>query len=305
MTSPVVAGIHISHPERVVYPYRGITKLDVARYYESIGDWIVPHVRGRPLTLVHCPEGLQAECRFMKHSKLWGPDIIRRVRIQEKKKVGEYMIADSVKSVVGLAQMGILEIHTWNSTDRAIEKPNRIVFDLDPGENIVFAQIVEAARLVRKVLSSLGLESFPKTTGGRGLHVVAPLTPRADWSECLEFAHGVSDMIERSNPALFTTQFAKLGRESKILLDYLRNNRTNTSISAYSTRARAGATVSVPLTWAEVKPSLDPLAFDIDTLQQRLKRLRRDPWSDYWTTRQTLSRSMIKAVKGLLAEDSG
>jgi bifunctional non-homologous end joining protein LigD len=299
MIAPAVAGIRISHPDRVVYPDSGITKLDVALYYQAVGDWIVPHVRGRPLTLVHCPEGLKGECRFMKHSKLWGPDVIRRIKIQEKTKVGEYMIADTIKSVVGLAQMGILEIHTWNSTDRAIEKPNRIVIDLDPGENVGFPEVVGAAKLVRKVLASLGLECFPKTTGGRGLHVVAPLTPRADWSECLDFARSVSSAIERSNPDLFTTQFAKSGRESKILLDYLRNNRTNTSIAAYSTRARPGATVSVPLTWSEVKPSLNPLLFTINTVRQRLKRLRRDPWKDYWTTRHVLSRAMIKAVKAM------
>src|SRR5690242_4874712 len=129
-----VSGVSISHPDRVVYPGLGITKLDVARYYAAIGDWMVPHVAGRPLTLVHCPQGLIRPCSYMRHTKVWGPDVLRRVRIQEKTKVGEYLIADDVHAIVGLAQMGVLEIHTWNATDDDIERPNRIIWDLDPGE---------------------------------------------------------------------------------------------------------------------------------------------------------------------------
>src|SRR5215210_6434995 len=131
---PVVAGVRISHPERVVYPELGITKLDVARYHETIGEWIVPHVAGRPLTLVHCPGGMARPCNFLKHSKIWGPSALRRVKIQEKTKVGEYMVADSVSAVVAIAQMSVLEIHTWNSTAGDVERPNRVVIDLDPGD---------------------------------------------------------------------------------------------------------------------------------------------------------------------------
>lgn len=293
---PVVAGVRISHPDRVVFPELGITKLDVARYYETIGEWIVPHVAGRPLTLVHCPEGMTARCNFLKHSKIWGPSAIRRVRIQEKTKVGEYMVADSLPGVVGIAQMSVLEIHTWNSTAGDVERPNRIVVDLDPGDEVAWPKVISAARLVRKVLAAIDLESFVKTTGGRGLHVVVPVVPRADWSECLTFARGISEAIERSDPAMFTTKFAKAGRESKILLDYLRNNRTNTSIAAYSTRARVGAPASVPITWNELKPSLDPQSFTMLTVPRRLERLRADPWKDYWSTRQRITKAMIKAV---------
>ena len=293
---PVVAGIPISNSGRVVYPAIGITKLDVAKYYETVGDWIVPHVEGRPLTLVLCPEGLPAQCHFLKHSKVWGPKVIRRVNIQEKTKIGEYMIADSVSAVVALAQMGILEIHTWNTTADHIEKPNRIVIDLDPGENVTWTQVISAARLVRKVLAAVELESFVKTTGGRGLHVVAPLTPTCDWSKCLEFSRSLSHVIEKSDPATFTTQFAKAGRESKILIDYMRNNRTNTSVSAYSTRAKENASVSVPIKWNDLKPSLDPFTFTIQTVPLRLAKLRADPWKDYWTTRQRLTNSMLKAI---------
>ena len=298
-SAPQVAGVTISHPDRVLYPALEISKLDVARYYERIADWIVPHVAGRPLTLVRCPEGIAGECVFMKHSKVWAPAPLRRVRIQEKTKLGEYLIADDLAAVAGLVQMGVLEIHTWNSVFEDIERPNRIVIDLDPGERVAWPDVVRAGRLVRKALEALDLESYPKTTGGRGLHVVVPLVPHADWSACLDFSRALSEAIERSDPAAFTTQFAKAGRENKILIDYLRNNRTNTSIAAYSTRARDGAPVSVPLTWDELKPSLSPAALTLSTVPARLARLRGDPWKGYWTSRQKLTAQRLRAISAV------
>src|SRR5690349_558310 len=227
--SPVVAGIRISHPERPIYPELGVSKLDLVRYYEAIGDWIVPHVHGRPLTLVHCPAGIGGPCLYMKHAKAWGPTALRRVRIQEKTKTGEYLVADTVAAVVALAQMGIVEIHTWNSTDDDVERPNRMVWDLDPGPEVTWKRTVAAARLLRDVLQTLGLSSWVKTTGGSGLHVVVPIARSVDWSTCLSFSRGLSEAIVRTNPALYTTGFRKQGRERQILIDYLRNNRTNTS----------------------------------------------------------------------------
>jgi bifunctional non-homologous end joining protein LigD len=295
--APIVAGVRISHPDRVIYPDLGITKLDLARYYEAVADWIVPHVAGRPLTLVHCPKGLAGPCHYLKHSKLWGPDVLRRVRIQEKTKIGEYLVADDAAGVIGLAQMGVLEIHTWNSTTADVEKPNRIVWDLDPGPRITWSQVVMAAHLVRDVLETLGLESWVKTTGGSGLHVVVPIVPRRAWSDCLLFSRAVAQAITATNPAQFTTAFAKSGRESKILIDYLRNNRTNTSVAALSTRARAGAVVSMPIAWKELTPRLRPQAFTIKTAARRMKR--RDAWQDYWTVRQHVSDAAFRAVTRL------
>lgn len=292
-----VAGVSISHPDRVIYPDLGVTKLDVAHYYEEVGQWIVPHVEGRPLTLVRCPDGLRGDCVYMKHSKVWAPEPLRRVRIQEKTKLGEYLIADDLAGIVGLTQMGVLEIHTWNSCFEDVERPNRIVIDLDPGEDVQPVTVMAAARLVRSALAALDLESFLKTTGGRGLHVVVPLVCRADWSECLLFARRLCEAIERAEPQLYTTQYAKAGRRTKILLDYLRNNRTNTSVAAYSTRARAGAPVSLPIAWSELKPSFDPLRFTLQTAPARLKRLRKDPWAGYWSCRQSLTRERIRAVE--------
>jgi len=294
---PTVAGVGISNGDRVVYPQPRITKLDIARYYEQIAEWVVPHVARRPLTLVRCPEGLRGECFFMKHSKVWAPEPLRRVNIQEKTKVGEYLIADDLPGIVGLVQMGVLEIHTWNSAFEDVERPNRIVIDLDPGEDVTWRQVLDAARVVRNALEALDLASFPKTTGGRGLHVVLPLVPQADWSECLEFSRRLSEAIERTAPELYTTRFAKAGRSRKILIDYLRNNRTNTSIAAYSTRARAGAPVSVPVSWDELRPALKPESFTLQTVPRRLARLRADPWREYWKCRQKLTAGRLRSVR--------
>jgi bifunctional non-homologous end joining protein LigD len=293
---PQVAGVGISHPDRLIYPDLGVSKLQLAQYFERVADWIVPHVKGRPLTLVHCPDGLAAPCNYLKHAKQWGPSALRRVNIQEKTKVGEYLVADNIEAVVSLAQMGIVEIHTWNSTGDDVERPNRIIWDLDPGPLVTWKQVVAAARVVRRVLETLGLRSWVKTTGGRGLHVVVPIEPLLDWSECLAFARDVSAAIGRTD-ALYTTSFAKVGRERKILIDYLRNNRTNTAVAAFSPRARAGATVSMPLDWTEL--SRGPERWTMLTVPKRLERLEADPWADYWTSKQKLTKTAMKALRQL------
>jgi bifunctional non-homologous end joining protein LigD len=292
-SAAVVHGVRISHPDRVVYPAAGITKLQIAEYYAAIGHWIVPHVVGRPLTLVHCARDIHS-CVYLKHSKLWGPTMIRRVRIQEKTKVGDYMVADDLRAVIGLAQMGVVEIHTWNSTDADVERPNRIVWDLDPGPDVKWPQVVVAARTVRDVLQTLGLRSWVKTTGGQGLHVVAPMTPSRDWSECLAFARAVAEAMVRANP-LYTTRFPKRGRESQILIDFMRNNRTNTSVAAFSLRARSGAPVSMPLRWSQLTSRLRPSAFTSETVPRRFSR-QPDPWRDYWGCRQRISDAALRAA---------
>ena len=294
-----VAGVRISHPDRVFYPGTAITKLALARFYERIAEWIVPHLEGRPLTLVRCPEGLRRECFYMKHSKVWAPPAVRRVRIPEKTKIGEYLVVDDLPALVSLVQMDVLEIHTWNSRVERVELADRIVFDIDPGTQLPWARVVEAARLVRQMLATVNLESFVKTTGGKGLHVVAPLAPRTGWRACLEFSRAVAAAIARHDPALYTTAFAKAGREKKILIDYLRNNRTNTSVAAFSTRAREGAPVSVPVRWEELTARMDPAAWTVLTVERRLRRLAADPWAGYWKSRQRLSPKAAAALQSL------
>ena len=297
--APSLAGVRISHPDRIIYPDLGISKLDLARYYDAIAEWIVPHVAGRPLTLCHCPNGLLGRCAFMRHRKAWGPDVLRRVQIREKTKIGEYLVADDAAAVVGLVQMGIVEIHTWNSNARDVERPDRIIWDLDPGPDVRWPAVIEAARTVRQLLEVLGLACWVKTTGGKGLHVVVPVAPKRDWAACLEFSRAVASAIVRSDPSRYTVTYAKRGRERQILVDYLRNNRTNTSVSAYSTRARPGAPVSVPLSWDELGARLDPSRFSIRTVSRRLATVRKDPWSGYWKARQQVSDAALAAVSGV------
>ena len=293
---PLVRGIGISHPDRVMYERPRLTKLDVARYYDTVAAAMMPHVDGRPLTLVRCGEGIARGCFYMKHSKVWSPPALTRVKIREKTKIGEYLVIESPEAIVSLVQMDILEIHTWNTRHGKIEYPDRIVLDLDPGPEIAWKTIVSAARVVRRLLQTLDLDSFVKTTGGRGLHVVVPLAPRRDWKACLELSRAAAEALTRHDPELFTTSFAKRGRERQILVDYMRNNRTNTSIAAFSTRARDGAPVSVPLSWTELSPSLDPASFTVTTVPQRLARQRRDPWAEYFTLKQRFSRAAVAAL---------
>jgi bifunctional non-homologous end joining protein LigD len=219
------------------------------------------------------------------------------VRIAEKTKVGEYMIADDLPGVLGLVQMSIVEIHTWNVTYPDVERPDRIVLDLDPDPSVKWDRVVAAARLLRERLERIGLASFVKTTGGKGLHVVVPIEPRADWDEVLDFARAFSESIVHDDRASFTTAMPKERRRGKILIDYLRNNRTNTSIAAFSTRARPGVPVSLPVSWDEL-PRVDPSAFTLFTVPKILARRRRDPWRDYETLRRPLSsRSAISATR--------
>jgi bifunctional non-homologous end joining protein LigD len=229
---------------------------------------------------------------------VWALPALRRVRIREKRKLGEYLVADTTEAVLSLVQMDVLELHTWNSTVDRLEEPDRIVLDLDPGPEVRFAEVVRAARLVRDALAALGLASFVKTTGGAGLHVAVPLAPERPWQECLAFSRALALALERHDRRRLTTSFARRGREGKILLDYLRNNRTNTSVCAWSTRARPGAPVSVPLAWDELSARLRPERLTIRTAPRRLAR-GEDPWRDWDRARRPLDRARQDAVAGL------
>ena len=285
---PTVAGVRLTHADRVLYPQLGTTKLDLARFYESIADWIIPHLKDRPTTLVRCPEGVDKACFYQKHTGYWAPESLRRVKIQEKRKVGEYLVVDSLASLIGLVQIGILEIHTWNSVVARLEQPDRVVFDLDPGPGVEWAQVIDCARLIRDGLEALKLASFVKTTGGKGLHVVAPIAPGPSWDETAEFSRVVAESTVRANPRRYVARMAKSERRGKIFIDYLRNVRGATSVAAYSTRAKPEATVSVPLAWDELSPRITSGHFTLANLRTRLDGLKADPWAAYWKTRQKL-----------------
>jgi bifunctional non-homologous end joining protein LigD len=283
-----VAGVRLTHANRILYPPLGTTKRDLARFYEEIADWILPHLKDRPTTLVRCPEGAHKQCFYQKHIGYWAPKSVRRVKIKEKRKVGEYLVVDSLPALIGLVQIGILEIHTWNSVVEHLEEPNRIVLDLDPGPGVEWPRVIEAARLVRDRLADVGLESFVKATGGKGLHVVAPLSPRTTWEGGAAFTRALAERVARQYPREFVAHMAKAARKGKIFIDYLRNVRGATSVAAYSTRATPEAPVSAPLDWGELTPSLRPDHYTIANLPRRLRQLKADPWARYWTLRQAL-----------------
>ena len=283
-----VAGVRITNPDRVMYPQEGLTKLDLARYYETIADWVLPHVKGRPTTLVRCPEGLAEDCFYQKHTGWWAPEALRRVKIQEKTKVGDYLVVDDLPGLVGLAQIGILELHTWNSRADDVEHPDRIVMDLDPDEGLPWPRVIEAARRVRERLSADKLKSFVKTTGGKGLHVVVPLSGAPTWDAAAAYAERIATEIAGQEPRSYVAEMSKAKRRGKVFIDWLRNVRGSTSVAAYSTRAKPSAPVSVPLDWDELVPTGGPAEFTVKNLPRRLARLKADPWAAYWRTRQKL-----------------
>ena len=292
-TKPV-AGVRLTHPDRVLYDPPGTTKRDLASYYVSVESRILPHVEGRPLALVRCPDGAHKECFFQKHAGHYAPKELRRVTIPEARKLGEYLVVDDLQGLVGLVQMGVLELHTWGSRVERLEQPDLLVFDVDPDEGLPWERVVEATLLLRARLEGLDLATFLKSTGGKGLHVVAPLRPRADWKEVSAFAQALALDIVRKEPKAYTAEASKARRKGKVFVDYLRNHRGASAVVPYSTRAKAGAPIAVPLAWDELGQR--PIA-DSWTIQNAAERLKRpDPWADFDAKRQPLTARHRKAL---------
>lgn len=287
--SPVqVSGITISNADRKVYPANGLTKGDVARHFERIATRMLPHVVDRPLSFVRCPEGIATTCFFQKHVAKGVGDAVKHVRIKSKDGTPkEYAVVQDVEGLVSLVQYGILEMHLWGCRQDQIEKPDRLVLDLDPDDAVHWETTVEAALLCRTRLGKLGLKSWPKTTGGKGVHVVAPIDRRSSWDELRAFAREFAEALEVEYPHDFVSGASKAKRTGKIFVDWMRNGRGATWIAPWSTRARPGATVSVPLTWAALKTLTTPDAATIETIRTN-RKTGRDPWAAMLTTRQSL-----------------
>ena len=290
-----IAGIKLTHPDRILYPEQGITKLDLARYYETVADSMLRHVAGRPLTLVRCPEGYTKQCFYQRHISETLDPAIRAIRVKEKKSTASYVAIDSLSGLIALVQMGVLEIHTWGARAPTIEQPDQLIFDLDPDPAVSWPALKEAALMLKTRLTDLGLKPFLKTTGGKGLHVVVPITPKQDWAFVKEFTKAVAQSLVREKPDRYIATMSKAKRKGKIFIDYLRNAKTATAVCAYSTRARPGAPVSLPLRWDELKK--DPRGdFTIETVPKRLARLRNDPWNGYERARKPLTANMLKKL---------
>jgi len=280
----------LSHAEKILYPEDGLTKQDLARYYEAVIDWFLPEVRDRPLTLLRCPNGYNKECFFQKHAGDGTPAVVRRVPIREDDGVEDYLAVDSLEGVWALVQLGVLEMHVWGARRDQPDFPDRLVFDLDPDPSVPWAEVVAAALATRARLNDLGLVSFARTTGGKGLHVVVPLVRRRDWAAAKRFAKAFAEDLVRQHPQRYTARLPLAARRGKIFIDYLRNGRGATAIASYSTRARPHAPVAMPLRWDEITPSLDPSAYTLQTVPVRLAKRRRDPWADFRDARQSLTR---------------
>lgn len=293
----LVAGVKISHPERVVFEDGAVTKLALAEYYEAMAERMLVHAGNRPLSLVRCPDGPTKQCFFQKHDSGGFPAAIRKVAIAEKDGgTADYLFVDDAAGLVAAVQMNALEFHIWGAHANDVEKPDRVVFDLDPDESLTFEDVREAAFDLRNRLAELGLTTFPMITGGKGVHVVAPLDRRQDWPTVKAFAHDVADRLAEEEPERFVATMSKAKRTGRIFIDWLRNERGSTAIAPYSTRARDGAPVAVPVNWDELAGLEAANLFRLDDVVTRIGQP--DPWSGYGSVRQSLTKAVLKKLAG-------
>ena len=287
--SSIVGGIKVSHPERVIDASTGVTKLELVRYYESVADWMLPHLKGRPCSLVRGPSGVGGELFFQKH--------VESLQITDIKELdpalwpghAPLLEVSTKKALIGSAQMNVIEFHTWNAQTRKIAKPDRVMFDLDPGDGERWERVLEGATLVRGLLQELGLQSWLKTSGGKGLHVVVPLTPRDDWDTVKGFAQAVVQHLAQVIPQRFVARMGAANRVGKIFVDYLRNNHGATTAAAFSARSRSGLGVSMPISWDDLAALKRSDQWTVRTAREHLSFQAADPWQDYWGNKQTLT----------------
>ena len=294
---PPAEGIRISSPQRIIYPRLKFTKGDLARYYAEVSEWMLPHVANRPLTLVRCPDGVGKECFYQRHLGMGASPGDLKVFERLRSSKGKYLYLDSRNGILSAVQNGAVEFHTWGASVPDPKRPDRITMDLDPAPDVKWADLVNATRLTRTLLEKLGLKCFLKTTGGKGLHVVAPLEPKLPWDEVKEFTRLVAEFLVRAEPGLFIANMSKAKRTGKVFADYLRNSETASAVSAYSARAREEAGVSTPLDWDELGKADIRNKFTVLSVPKRLASLTLDPWAEYSSTRQSITDAMWNALR--------
>ncbi len=278
----------LSNPDKQLFPEDKITKKNLFDYYDSIHEWILPYISNRPLTLLRCPNTYH-QCFYQKNINKSMPSEIHSIPVKLKSKKIDCIYIEDREGLLALVQLAVLEIHPWGSLIADYDSPDMIIFDLDPAPNVNWKKVVSAARLIKKYLEKYKLISFLKTTGGKGLHIVVPIKPEYNWDQVKNFAKTFVDYLVANYPDEFLSELSKTKRSGKIFLDYLRNQRGATAIAPYSTRARKGAPVSTPLAWNELTDNFDDTFFTIFTLSNRLKKLKQDPWKNFFEIKQSLN----------------
>jgi bifunctional non-homologous end joining protein LigD len=288
--------VALSHPDKVLYPDLGLTKRELADYYELVSEVMLPHVIDRPLTLLRCPDGRKKQCFFQKHPGESLAEGLVRVQVPSSDGKSEYAAIADARGLPALVQMGVLEIHLWGALASNAEHPDRLVFDLDPAPELDFKATIAGARALRELLEELGLQSWVKTTGGKGLHVTVPIVPQAGWDEIKDFCRAVAEELTRREPERYLATMSKAKRKGKIFIDYLRNGRGATFIAPYSTRAREGATIAMPIEWDELTAKFKPELFNVRSAEKYLNQRTVDPFASLLKSRQKLP-SATKAAR--------
>jgi bifunctional non-homologous end joining protein LigD len=295
-TATTVAGVRLTHPGRVLYRQGGITKGEVARYYVAVAERILPHLVGRPLAVVRCPRGEGEPCFYQQHRTGSLPAAVHGVEVEERQGRATHLVIHDLAGLVSLVQVGALEFHPWGCREDRPERPDRLIFDLDPSPEVGWEAVREAARQVAARLAAAGLESFLRTSGGKGLHVVVPLARHSGWEEVKACAYAVAAAMAAAEPERYLATAAKDERRGRIFIDWLRNARGATAVASYSTRARPGAPVATPLAWDELAGLESAAAYTVANLGQRLGGLARDPWEGFFDLRQRLTRAVRRRL---------